>query len=233
MGLNLAFMTINWCLAFFQCIPFDAIIHKAAHPNAKCIPELATLFVPSVLNMVSDLIILAIPVVTIWGLQMSTRRKIAVISVVGFGASAVIIAACRLIVLYQLAFNPDISYVLGRMIIIAGLEIEFAIVAVNLPSMKALYTKMSGESSGGSGQVSGGYKLSSFEREHRTRQPFKSSGKQSLAGNSKRSAETHNESDEALFNYDGQIKVITKVDINSSARGDTSDGHMDYNNFSA
>ncbi|CZR70302.1 uncharacterized protein PAC_20206 [Phialocephala subalpina] len=233
MGLNLTFMIINWCLAFFQCIPFDAIIHKAAHPNAKCIPELATLFVPSVLNIISDLIILAIPIVTIWGLQMSTRRKIAVISVVGFGASAVIIAACRLIILYQLYINPDISYVLGRMIIVAGLEIEFAIVAVNLPSMKALYTKMVGGSSGGSGEVSGAYKLSSFER--RTGGPYKSSGKQSgiqsVVGTSKRGADIHNESDEALFDYGGQIKVTTKLDISSSVRGNTSDGQPEYHNF--
>ena len=163
---------------------------------------------------------------------MSTRRKIGVISVVGFGASAVIIAACRLIILYQLYANPDISHVLGRMIIVAGLEIEFAIVAVNLPSMKALYTKMVGGSSGGSGKVSGAYKLSSFER--RTGQLYKSSGKQSgiqgIIGTSKRDADIHNESDEALFNYGGQIKVATKSDISSSMRGDTSDGQPHYNN---
>jgi hypothetical protein len=172
--------------------------------------------------MIADLVILAIPIATIWGLQMTKRRKIGVISIIGFGVSSVIIAAGRLIVIYQLYAHTDISYILGRMIIVAALEIEFAIVAVNLPSMKVLYNKMLGESLGGS---SGSYKLSSFKR--RAGQPHNSSGNQlgiqNIVGTSKRGAGIDNDSDEALFNYEGQISVTTNIDINTSLRGDSRD----------
>lgn len=95
------------------------------------------------------------------------RRKIAVLSVLAFGSSAVIIACFRLIPLLELNSSPDTSWVLGKMVIIAALEIQFAVIAVNLPSLKALWMRLTGGSSSGSGQGNSnqkGYKLSSMER---------------------------------------------------------------------
>lgn len=67
-----------------------------------------------------------------------------------FGASSVIIAFCRFIVLYSFLHSGDISWVIGEMIIVAGLEINCAIIAVNLPSMGALFTSFGfGRSTGG------------------------------------------------------------------------------------
>jgi hypothetical protein len=39
-------------IAAFQCIPFDEILHPGTHPNAKCLPTIVLLVVPSIL--VSD-----------------------------------------------------------------------------------------------------------------------------------------------------------------------------------
>lgn len=81
---------------------------------------------------------------------MSTRRKVAVLSVISFGVSAVLVACFRLIPLFELNSSPDTSYVLGKMVIVAAVEIQLAIIAVNLPSLKALWNKMTGGSSAGS-----------------------------------------------------------------------------------
>jgi hypothetical protein len=97
---------------------------------------------------------------------MSTRRKIAVLSVIAFGSSSVIIACFRLIPLLELNSSPDVSWVLGKMIIVAALEIQFAVVAVNLPSLKALWMRYTGGSSAGTGpdkSDSKGYKLSDMD----------------------------------------------------------------------
>jgi hypothetical protein len=94
---------------------------------------------------------------------MSMRRKIAVLGVIAFGSSSVIIACFRLIPLLELNSSPDVSWVLGKMIIVAALEIQFAVIAVNLPSLKALWMRYTGGSSAGSGpdkSNSKGYKLS-------------------------------------------------------------------------
>jgi hypothetical protein len=98
---------------------------------------------------------------------MSTRRKIAVLGVIAFGSSSVIIACFRLIPLLELNSSPDTSWVLGKMIIVAALEVQFAVIAVNLPSLKALWMRYTGGSSIGTGQGksnSKGYKLSSLDR---------------------------------------------------------------------
>lgn len=78
-------------------------------------------------------------------------RKLRVIGVVAFGSSSVIIACFRLIPLFELFRSPDTSWVLGKMVIIAALEIQCAVIAVNLPSLKPLWTRMMGGSSSGSG----------------------------------------------------------------------------------
>ncbi len=49
MFLNTAFTIVNWLLAFLQCTPFDAILHRAAYPEAKCINTWILLMLPSVL----------------------------------------------------------------------------------------------------------------------------------------------------------------------------------------
>lgn len=84
--------------------------------------------------------ILILPIPTIWNLNLSLRRKAAVLCMLSFGVSSVVIAFCRFIVLYNFLHSRDISWVVGEMVIVAELEINCAIVAVNLPSMGALFS---------------------------------------------------------------------------------------------
>ncbi|KAI4692055.1 uncharacterized protein J4E84_003023 [Alternaria hordeiaustralica] len=102
-------------------------------------------------NIGLDMYILLLPIAMLWNCQISFRKKIAVLSVLTFGSISVIIATFRLIPLLELGSQSDepidTSWVLGKMIIIAALETQFAIVAVNLPSLKKLCTNFTGEES--------------------------------------------------------------------------------------
>jgi hypothetical protein len=100
-------------------------------------------------NILEDFYILILPISTVWNLQMSLRRKIAVLSVIGFGSSSVLVTCFRLIPLQELNTSPDVSWVLSKMVVVAALEIQLAVIAVNLPSLKALWTKLTGGSSSG------------------------------------------------------------------------------------
>jgi hypothetical protein len=62
------------------------------------------------------------------------------------------VACFRLIPLFELNSTTDLSYTLGKMVIVAALEIQLAVVAVNLPSLKALWIKLLGDESVGSGR---------------------------------------------------------------------------------
>ncbi|KAL1961493.1 hypothetical protein VTN77DRAFT_1672 [Rasamsonia byssochlamydoides] len=219
MVLNTAFTIINWLLAFLQCRPFAAILHRADYPDAKCIDSYVLLMGPSVLNIITDVIILTLPIKTVLSLQMSTRRKVAVLSVISFGGSAVIIALCRFIILKQLAVNPDISYVLGKMIIVAALEIEFAIVAVNLPGMKPLWKRITGGSTHDSGNPSAGvYKLSSHERGTGTGRKIGELSRSRKASNAHELTQTGSEEELIYRATKGHIQVTTNVDVSTAAK---------------
>ena len=62
------------------------------------------------------------------------------------------VACLRLIPLFEMNSTTDLSYTLGKMVIVAALEIQLAVVAVNLPSLKALWVKILGDESIGSGR---------------------------------------------------------------------------------
>jgi hypothetical protein len=187
------------------------------------------------------LYILILPISTVWNLQMSVRRKIAVLSVIAFGSSSVIIACFRLIPLLDLNSNPDVSWVLGKMVIVAALEIQFAVIAVNLPSLKALWMRLTGGSSTGSGAASNskGYRLSSMERKGAE----SAAGGRWAKGDSSKDSQgsvsrlergfTTTESEEELFrqggtsfrlpiqgsqDISGAIKVTTNVDVKTTRK---------------
>jgi hypothetical protein len=179
---------------------------------------------------------------------MSTRRKIAVLSVIAFGSSSVIIACFRLIPLFELNSSPDTSWALGKMVIVAALEIQFAVVAVNLPPLKALWMRITNSSSSGSGQANSNqkaYKLSSLERKGGRDSRWGTGGKSKGSRGSITMLERgvpSTESEEELFRQAGTslqlpiqgkdeslsgIKVTREVNIQSS-EGKSDQGPPEY-----
>lgn len=55
-------------------------------------------------------------------------------------------ALCRFVVQKQLISGVNTSFVMGRMIIVAGIEIQIAVIAVNLPALRSLFIKLVGSS---------------------------------------------------------------------------------------
>jgi len=162
-------------------------------------------------NIIQDVYILVLPISTVLSLQMSTRRKIAVVFVIGFGASAVLVACFRLMPLFELNSSSDFPYVLGKMVITAAIEIQLAIIAVNLPSLKALWTTMAGESSAaskGEHRRGGSYKMSTFDSHRKKRMNRISRGRiTKLEHNGQRT-----ESQEELFTHTGCSYISGKPD---------------------
>lgn len=103
---------------------------------------------------------------------MKPKRKAAVLGVIGFGSFSVITAICRFSLQVQMVTNPDMTYVLGRMIIAAAIEIEVAVVAVNLPALKSLFSKF----------VGGSTQDYSLEEEERKLEDYKGSSDRGLKG---------------------------------------------------
>lgn len=89
--------------------------------------------------MVTDVAILVLPLPVIWQLQMSMKRRLGVLVVITTGGSAVLVGALRAIILAEFGSSPDFTWSLGKMVIISNVEMQVAILAANMPALKAFY----------------------------------------------------------------------------------------------
>ncbi|KAI8943410.1 hypothetical protein NX059_001422 [Plenodomus lindquistii] len=172
--LNNAVFLSSLLMTVLQCIPFEKIFNPLLHPEVTCIDTRTVMLTPPAMNIAMDLYILCIPVTTIWTLQMTLRRKVTILSVLGFGLISVTVAILRLPVLISVtSMKTDASIDVGRMIIVAAFEVQCAVIAVNLPSLKPLWTKVRGKfTSEGSNDASARrrpYRLSSLRAKPKER----------------------------------------------------------------
>ncbi|KAL3483921.1 hypothetical protein BJX62DRAFT_230654 [Aspergillus germanicus] len=141
MVLNLLIAVALWLLYCLQCRPLPAFWNSAAYPDATCLDTSVTYYVPVSLNIMTDFIILFLPIRPLWNIQASLSRRLGVIAVVTVGGVAVVVSCLRIIVLHEFAANPDFTYILGKMVIISAVELDVAIMAANAPSLKAVWLK--------------------------------------------------------------------------------------------
>lgn len=60
-------------ISIFQCVPIKAIWDSMI--NAKCIDLAAEITVMSIMSIITDVIVLVLPIRPVWGLQMSRSKK--------------------------------------------------------------------------------------------------------------------------------------------------------------
>lgn len=150
---------------------------------------------------------------------MSPKRKAAVIGVIGFGSLSVVTAMCRFSLQVQMVENPDTTYVLGRMLIAASIEIEVAVIAVNLPALKTLFTKFVGGSTVDN-SVSGGHRMSDYKvssnKYSKDSTTLCASQKESKARKDLGATLTGSEEDLLRMGRGGDITVTTNIDISAT-----------------
>jgi len=87
-----------------------------------------------------DVLIVILPIRSLWAIQVSLRKRIALILIISLGAIVVLISCIRLKILLEFQTESvDFTYVLGKLIIISVIELEVAIMAANAPSLKILF----------------------------------------------------------------------------------------------
>ena len=72
--------TVIWCLAFFtksiwNCVPIRGFWDTSVH--ARCLNFTSSTIAYAVVNIFTDIVVLALPGPVIWRLQLSTPRKVA------------------------------------------------------------------------------------------------------------------------------------------------------------
>jgi hypothetical protein len=150
------FVTVGtWILYSLQCIPLAAYWSPELYPDVTCLPFSLSLWLPASALIVVDWMIFFLPLSTVWGLKMTTRRRLQILAVVTTGGSSVVVSMLRLIVIDRFTKTPDFIWEVGNICIVSAAEMEVAIFAANMPGLHALLRHLRGKNINSSPQPSG------------------------------------------------------------------------------
>ncbi|VUC30765.1 unnamed protein product, partial [Clonostachys rosea] len=151
---NMATIVIVAILAltfvFANCVPVAATWNPALGKCQDKISLQTVSYIVSVIQMVTDWACAIIPCFIVAGLQMSRRRKVSVIVILGIGVTASIATCIRMPYLkyYDTKKYPtEIGYHLGVISITSNLECSLGIIACSLPPLRKLFKFYYGSSS--------------------------------------------------------------------------------------
>jgi hypothetical protein len=91
-------------LATFQCAPVRAAFDRDAAKDGKCMAKQAYFLSNGIPNIVTDMMILCLPILEIRRLQLKSAQRLAIATVFLMGMFVVVASICRLVSVVQL-FN--------------------------------------------------------------------------------------------------------------------------------
>ncbi|CAL3966517.1 unnamed protein product [Diplocarpon coronariae] len=91
----------------FTCIPVSAFWGAT---RGRCINQVVVQFFNAGLNILTDILILALPVRVVWGLHLPHRQKVGLMFVFGLGGFVCLVSILRLHALYIMTTSSNITY---------------------------------------------------------------------------------------------------------------------------
>ncbi|KAI9170702.1 hypothetical protein HJFPF1_00172 [Paramyrothecium foliicola] len=137
LGFVLAWAIAYLCACVFLCTP----ISGQWTGQGKCgayMPMIQSLITT---NAVGDLVIMAIPMHSVWKLQMRSTEKLGIMATFALGLACVVCAIFRLIYISSVDLNKNITGTMPTTIFLFILEPNLAILCVSIPMLRPFYAK--------------------------------------------------------------------------------------------
>ncbi|KAJ6256807.1 LOW QUALITY PROTEIN: hypothetical protein Dda_8675 [Drechslerella dactyloides] len=137
---NIACVSVSLGTIIFQCKP---IAYWNDPIGAKCIDRSASFIAGGILIIITDVIVLLLPVPVIWKLKLPLRSRLGVIGIFSLGLFACIASVNRIILASEVtnSTNGDVTYTNAKNL--SGtwslLEVNIGIIASCVPAIKALF----------------------------------------------------------------------------------------------
>ncbi|OAL49913.1 hypothetical protein IQ07DRAFT_644183 [Pyrenochaeta sp. DS3sAY3a] len=122
----------------FSCVPLELLIPKW---HGRCIPTFSVFNLNSVMNMVTDFAIFAIPIRPVLHLQMPRRRKLHLLAVFCLGFFACAISIVRLIELHRTNGTKDPLWDSAATAYWSAIELNVGILCACIPTLRPLVKK--------------------------------------------------------------------------------------------
>jgi hypothetical protein len=126
----------------FQCKPIH-VYWTEGHPSSKCINDLAGLFVNGTVNIVADVIIMAIVLPRVYELKLHSRQRWALIGVVLLGTLAVVAGIIRMVRVSSMLAKSDFdaSWDSYDISIWTNTELHVSLICASCPGIKPVIVK--------------------------------------------------------------------------------------------
>ncbi|KAG9645363.1 hypothetical protein KCU95_g10263, partial [Aureobasidium melanogenum] len=106
--------------------------------NAKCMDFKAKWFSDAAVSIVTDCILLSIPMPYLKSLNLPYRQKAGLIAVFALGGFVCLVSIARLGPLYTIATSADVSRHNGPSAFLSSMEVNVGIICASLPSLRAI-----------------------------------------------------------------------------------------------
>ncbi|KAE8444821.1 hypothetical protein EG329_014176 [Mollisiaceae sp. DMI_Dod_QoI] len=125
----------------FQCLPIQSNWDLVGYYKKKCINTEVYFYVLAVINIILDLVILALPINTLKHIKRGTRDKIVLFILFGVGGFSCISSIVRLYTIKVFTDSKDPFWDGVPINIWSMIEINVAVICASVPAMKPLFTK--------------------------------------------------------------------------------------------
>lgn len=105
------YYTVAEIVKIRMCDPVPAYWNLSLRPTASCLDQQAALLADSVISVVTDLIILILPLPLTWALQMPRGKKLRVIGMLSAGGLATGFSIYRLVLVIRHGSSKDMTIV--------------------------------------------------------------------------------------------------------------------------
>ncbi|KAH8646884.1 hypothetical protein BX600DRAFT_390444 [Xylariales sp. PMI_506] len=134
----LAIWTICFeCACIFLCKPASAF-WTGEGTCGDFIPMIQVLIAT---NAVGDLVVMALPMSTIWSLHMRKTEKLGIMSCFALGLACIVIAVFRVIYLAKVNMVANITGTMPPTVFLFALEPNLAILCVSIPMLRPFYSR--------------------------------------------------------------------------------------------
>ncbi|KAJ5748824.1 uncharacterized protein N7511_010520 [Penicillium nucicola] len=133
-----------------------------------CLDKNSIILADAAVSVVSDLIILILPIPLTWSLQMSTKRKMRVMGILGAGGVAVASSIIRLALIVATGQSADASFAFMRINMLGNAEVAIGVICTCLPALSALLIRIYNEYSSNKATLESSYKMSSVKTQTKT-----------------------------------------------------------------
>ncbi|KAK2033724.1 hypothetical protein LX32DRAFT_609598 [Colletotrichum zoysiae] len=123
------------------CLPISAFWDPHT-PNPKCLNQRRIFIADMSLAILTDVVIVVLPITLLWGLRLPFWKKIKILTLVGAGGIATAVTIYRMYLVVQFLGSKDVTADFVVLDIVTALELVIGLVCACLPSINILYERL-------------------------------------------------------------------------------------------